>query len=606
MAVGDSLIKQTHSTRVKCPAIITKTPHPFRTLFSFPRCQLSTPKTPPKMSHLTLSLLASLTELALYHHYLSPLPITPSLLQSHLLPLFLSHYLPLKIYTLLLYPFYFSPLRHLPTPSNNLPLLGQTLTLLTATSPVQTYIDYANAFPHAPFVRFLGLFNSETLLVCSPEAHKEVLQTHCYDFKKPDILHRFIGDFAGRGLLFAEGEAHRVARRALNPIFGPGSIRRMMGVFWEKGEGLGGYITGLLGEEGEGVIDVNELYVKATIDVTGATMLGVDLGNLRDEATDTDFLTSFRRVFQQPPLSALISFINLFLPIRPFLPIEANLGYLRASHRLRQMTLSIVNTRIRELSQPNHHNPVSNGADLLTMMLQNEIPLTTSNTTPTPTQITNELLTFLAAGHETTANALLWATYLLATRPQIQSRLRTEITTHLPFPNPNSPNSPNTTPPSYENLDSHPYLHNFTRELLRRYCPALMTFRQSLRPNLTIANTPIPKDTILCLLPSLASRATHIWGPDADDFNPDRWDNLAGTKADTPYAFGAFLHGPRVCIGRQFAIVEFKALLVVLVTKFEFLMTEELERLGGREPPTTNPGMGYVPAGGMRIKFKKI
>ncbi|KAK4640713.1 hypothetical protein QC761_600270 [Podospora bellae-mahoneyi] len=543
------------------------------------------------MSHITLSLLLSLTELTLSHLFLPTFPIPP----SYLLPLFLAHYLPLIIYSLFLHPFYFSPLRTLPTPGGNLPLLGQTLTLLRATSPVQTYVDWANRYPRAPFIRFLGLFHSEMVLVASPEAHKEVLMTHCYEFKKPDIM--FIGDFVGRGLLFAEGGEHKIARRRLNGVFGVGSVRRVMGVLWGMAGGLGGVVEGMVGEEGEGVVDVNELYVKATIDVTGATILGVELGNLRgeEEGGDMDFLTSFRRVFQQPPLSALISFINLFLPIRRFLPMEANLGYLRASAQLRRMTLDIVKNRVKELAQPDYRNPVSNGADLLTMMLEGEMSLSKAGDKMTEDQITNELLTFIAAGHETSANALLWASYVLAVHPDIQTRLRREITSHFEAGK----------TPTYEQLESLVYLHNFCREILRRYCPALMTFREALK-DLTICGTFIPRGTVLLLLPAVASRTAWVWGEDVDEFKPERWENLAGTEADSPYAFGAFMHGPRICIGKQFAMVEFKVLVVELVTRFEFGMTEELKGLGGREPRTTNPGMGYVPAGGMRVQFRKI
>ncbi|KAK4173708.1 putative cytochrome P450 E-class, group I [Triangularia setosa] len=405
------------------------------------------------MSDIKFSLLLSLLELTTYHLTNHSLPILPpSHLTAQLLPLFLIHYPPLKLYCLFVYPFYFSPLRNIPTPSNDHPLLGQTLHLLRATSPVQTYVNYANAFP--------------TLLVCSPQAHKEVLQTHCYKFKKPEIMYRFIGDSTRRGLLFAEGEKHKLTRRRLNGIFGPG--------------------RGNL---------VNGLYVKATIDVTGATILGVDLGNLRDKTINMDFLSSFRR------------------------------------------------SRIHELSQqPNYHNPVSNRADLLTMIMQGEISLTrreddrgrnNKRIPPSPLPLfqppltnplnSSQLLTFLAAGHETTTNALLWATYILAVQLQIQTSPRASLSS-LFFSN-------NGHLPTYSNL---------TSTLTSTTSPAKSS-AESLS-DLTICNTFIPRGTTLLLLP--------------------------------------------------FAMIEFKALLVELMSKFEFGMTEELEKLNGREMETANPGVG--------------
>lgn len=76
------------------------------------------------------------------------------------------------------------------------------------------------------------------------------------------MMHRFIGDFVGMGLLFAEGGEHKIARRRLNGVFGVGSVRRVMGVLWGMAGGLGGVVEGMVGEEGEGVVD-GELMVNA-------------------------------------------------------------------------------------------------------------------------------------------------------------------------------------------------------------------------------------------------------------------------------------------------------------------------------------------------------
>ena len=89
----------------------------------------------------------------------------------------------------------------------------------------------------------------------------------------------------------------------------------------------------------------------------------------------------------------------------------------------------------------------------------------------------------------------------------------------------------------------------------------------------------------------------HIWGSSADEFDPDRWDKLP-EKARDPYASAAFSNGPRVCIGKQFALLEFKTILTDLVRNFEF------ENIGPVEPQKSGPSLR--PLGGMRLKVKRV
>jgi cytochrome P450 len=78
-------------------------------------------------------------------------------------------------------------------------------------------------------------------------------------------------------------------------------------------------------------------------------------------------------------------------------------------------------------------------------------------------------------------------------------------------------------------------------------------------------------------------------------FNPDRWDVLSGEAADM-YAFQAFSQGPRICIGRQFGVMEFKTILIELVKRFRF------ERIGSGEVEVINPGVVLRPLGGLKVK----
>jgi len=107
----------------------------------------------------------------------------------------------------------------------------------------------------------------------------------------------------------------------------------------------------------------------------------------------------------------------------------------------------------------------------------------------------------------------------------------------------------------------------------------------------------VPKGTVLMIAPAAPQFNTHIWGPTADQFDPDRYDNLP-EEAQDPYVSQSFSTGPRVCIGKSFALLEFKAILTELVRKFEF------ETTGPVEPQKGGPSLR--PLRGMRLRVTPV
>lgn len=207
-----------------------------------------------KMADFWCAVLLSLVEEALWSKFPGlQTPSTTRLLRfaSCLAP----QYLLIKAYRHILHPHFLSPLRHLPGPTDNVPLLGQFPRILTSPSPNEPYLTWSEKWPSSPFIRYLGLGNQETLLINTVAAHKEVLQTHCYAFKKPDLLFRLIGDFLGRGLLFSEGAAHRRQRRILLGLFSAPNLKRISPVFRDKGDLMAQWFDDNLDADGRGVFD---------------------------------------------------------------------------------------------------------------------------------------------------------------------------------------------------------------------------------------------------------------------------------------------------------------------------------------------------------------
>ncbi|MFM7640096.1 MAG: cytochrome P450, partial [Cyanobium sp.] len=169
-------------------------------------------------------------------------------------------------------------------------------------------------------------------------------------------------------------------------------------------------------------------------------------------------------------------------------------------------------------------------------------------------ELRDELITLLVAGHETTATALSWALYWLATRPEVQQRLRQELQEANPTPN---------QPLELAALLKLPYLQAVCNETLRIYPVGMLTFPRQLQAPLTLAGHQLEAGTVVMGCIYLAHRRPEVF-PEPEQFHPDRF--LSGSFG--PTTFLPFGSGSRRCIGMAFAMFEMKIVLSQLVRRF--------------------------------------
>ena len=120
--------------------------------------------------------------------------------------------------------------------------------------------------------------------------------------------------------------------------------------------------------------------------------------------------------------------------------------------------------------------------------------------------------------------------------------------------------------------ETMPYLTAVCNETLRLYPTVPATSRHAVKDT-SLANVRIPKGTQALVSMWAINRSVELWGPDAHEYNPDRWlegkDAVHG-GAQSPYSLLTFLHGPRSCIGQVFAKTEMKCLLAALIMRLRF------------------------------------
>lgn len=172
------------------------------------------------------------------------------------------------------------------------------------------------------------------------------------------------------------------------------------------------------------------------------------------------------------------------------------------------------------------------------------------------TELREQVLIFLLAGHETTATSLSFSLHLLARHPELQDRARAEIAEVL-----------GDRTPGAADLDRLPYLTQVLKEAMRLYPAAPVIGRRSVAAAEVDGHT-IPAGADVILAPWVTHRHPRYW-PDPERFDPDRFTPEA--EAERPrYAWFPFGGGPRACIGQHFSMLESVIALAMILREYEF------------------------------------
>ncbi|PMD41152.1 cytochrome P450 monooxygenase-like protein [Hyaloscypha variabilis F] len=485
-------------------------------------------------------------------------------------------------YTVFIWPFFFNPLRHIPGPTSYNIFYGNG-TAQFSKPPGQEMLNWVQDIPNDGLLRFRGFFNEDRLIPTSPETLKSVLSDNSYDFEKPPAIRKFLVKILGAGLILVEGDVHKFQRKNVLPSFQLKHIKELYPVFWAKSRGLvEGIEKELDGGGNDHVVEFGEWATRVTLDIIGLAGMGRDFNAVRN---DDDPLVHAYNELLEPTMERAIYFAtNIVGPqdLVQKLPINQNKVLRETTGKLKYFCLQTVRDK-REKAKTKGEG----GNDILSLLIE-------SNNF-SDDELVDQMLTFLAAGHETTSSALTWAVWLLATNPDWQTQLRDEIREHLP-------SITSTETPTDAEIEALPILNAVINETLRLYPTVPITIRQATRDTY-IGSQPIAKGTRVLLVPWAINRSKHLWGEEAEKFLPGRWlqpgtANTGGAKSN--YAQITFLHGPRSCIGMGFAKSEFKCLLAAVAGSFELKMADPNEKVWPAGVITTKP------VHGMHLKMKKI
>lgn len=387
----------------------------------------------------------------------------------------------------------------------------------------------------------------------NPALIRKVFVTEPRSYLKADA-YKEAALFLGKGILNSEGDFWQTQRGMVQPAFTKSRLHAFARSMSATSDAAIGSIEAQEPALSGSASSRGSANLPAKVDVSRFSM-HLALENICKFLFGSDFAANERVIreavhFGNDFISRRIQ-APVKLPI--YIPAIKNLRFLYYRFQLDQILYKIIDQRLAAGDQPQR--------DLLGMLLTAEKEH--GHGKVRKEQVRDEILTLLIAGHETTGFTLAMALWLLAVHPEIQEKLRDELTAKLSGEADISP----------EELDNCTYLEAFVNETLRLYPAAWIIGRRSTADE-DFEGYLIQKDSELqtCIL--ALHRNAKYWS-DPDTFKPERFlgENPEPSAKQAYMPFGA---GPRRCIGNIFALMEMQIAIAKILMKYR-LRTQHTE-----------------------------
>lgn len=370
----------------------------------------------------------------------------------------------------------------------------------------------------------LPLWPYPLYLVSHPDAIQYVLRDNHSNYRK-GVLFQSIAALQGQGLLTSDGALWRRQRRLAQQAFRPQHLAVLGTIMTEEIRGImhGWRYAARTGEP----INVAAWMHRLTFRIVGRALLGIVPEALDEMGRQLQAIGQQLFPYLATPLTRTWA-----LPA--WLPTPSRWRFRRAIAAYNALAQQVITAR--RLARQHHAAP----GELLAFLLA-AVDDDTGTALPEQ-QLRDEVITFIGAGVETSAQALSWAWYLLACHPAVAQQVQTELAAVL-----------GARPPIPEDLPHLPYCRMVLDEVLRLYPPAAILPRQANAADV-LGGYAIPKNAVILMSQYVTHRHPEFW-PDPERFCPERF---TPTQVATRHRFAYFPfgEGPRVCIGKPFALME--------------------------------------------------
>ncbi|MFK7751694.1 MAG: cytochrome P450, partial [Sedimentitalea sp.] len=397
---------------------------------------------------------------------------------------------------------------------------------ILSAQPARLYRAWMAEF-RTPFFR--------SYMLNQPELIKTVLKDRPDDFPKSDRIGEGLRPLLGNSVFLTNGEVWKRQRRIIDPAFEGGRLRDTYPAMWAASNAAVARLqtTAARGE----MTDIEPETSHVAADVIFRTLFSIPI----DSQIATDVFEEFRTYQRSQPILNLAA----FLPLPPWMPRFFARKTRYSAARIRALITALTQQRQRDLAAGTAPD------DLASKIMTTPDPETGARFETE--EMVDQVAIFFLAGHETSASALAWALYLLATHPEWQTRVAREASALKTG--------------DFSEVAALKTSRAVFREALRLYPPVPMMVRENTCPE-RFRDRDIPRSSQMVISPWHLHRHERLWD-NPDGFNPARWETENG-KTCQREAFIPFSAGARVCTGAGFAMVEGVLILSKLVQAYHF------------------------------------
>ncbi|KAK7044771.1 cytochrome P450 [Favolaschia claudopus] len=462
-------------------------------------------------------------------------------------------------------------------------LFGVLPKILGADDPGDVYEEWASRYGSVFSVP--AALGSRRVVITDPKTLAHFAARETYGYIGTPQSKRFQEKIIGKGLFWAEGDSHKRQRRALNPAFTNAAIKNLTSIFFDSAyKAKAAWDATLESGPQEGTIIEVQLWMNhISLDTIGLAGFSHDFGTLSGKTS------TIATVFDS--LGSKISFFDTVTLLLSFIfPIFARIP------TPRRMMLNDLGKTMQSLGDRFLHTNTADSIRSDTLSGDKSVIglLVKSASTEkiSHDEVAAQINVLLIAGYETTSISLTWALIELSRNPDMQTKLRNEI---LSWGRDRDP--------TWEELTAQgTFLDAFTCEILRVHPPLPELHRMAAEDDILPLTEPlmdahgkqvesvfVEKGTVVTLPIQCINRSEAFWGPDAKVFNPARWlDESHGVNQHRAQEIQGYRHmltfsdGARICLGKVFAVTEFKAVLSVLLRHFIFELPRGPDTVIGR------------------------
>ncbi|XP_050237717.1 cytochrome P450 704B1 [Mercurialis annua] len=417
--------------------------------------------------------------------------------------------------------------------------------------------------------------------IADPVNVEHVLKTNFANYPKGETYHSYMEVLLGDGIFNVDGELWRKQRKTASFEFASKNLRDFSTiVFRDYTLKLSSILSHASFQNRE--IDMQELFMRMTLDSICKVGFGVEIGTLAPNLPDN----AFAKAFDTANIIVTLRFIDPLWKIKKFLNLGSEALLDKSIKTIDDFTYSVIHKRKAEVEAArklsNSDKKVKH--DILSRFIElGEDP----ESNFTDKSLRDIILNFVIAGRDTTATTLSWAIYMIMTHKHIAEKLYMELkaleedrakeenVTLTQFELDDSESFTRRVMQyagllTYDSLGKLYYLHAVITETLRLYPAVPQDPKGILEDDVLPDGTKVKAGGMVTYVPYSMGRMEYNWGPDAASFKPERWLKDGFFQNASPFKFTAFQAGPRICLGKDSAYLQMKMTLAILCRFFKF------------------------------------